>query len=307
MDKNPKPISILHAFDPKKLLKHQYHDEVRFIWGRYLDIATQKGKDPRSLYFGTSKNSDLLTGIFLGDYELTSRIKDINLKSENNNIILTVKYIDNKGKLTTVKSKLPSTTKVDDLSTKINELENKINEIINDNTIIDRLNLIDSSIYIINNKLDNTNSSLNTLQNELENGKYNYTIHREVTSFKEGLQQVFTLYKGDNEQTDSSIIKVNDYVLKSLEYDDETNKIIANSWPDAIGDSIYETETIIDADGNEQVIRKDKLNDEYIKKTELNLDILEQHFINTVNTDSQVNDRLIFVENQLKWEKLIEN
>lgn len=307
MDKNPKPISILHAFDPKKLLKHQYHDEVRFIWGRYLDIATQKGKDPRSLYFGTSKNSDLLTGIFLGDYELTSRVKDINLKSENNNIILTVKFIDNKGKLTTVKSKLPSSTKVDDLSNKIKALENKINELINDKTIINRLNIIDSSIYIINSRLDGVNSSLNTLQDELENGKYNYTIHRGVTSFKDGLQQVFSLYKGDNEQTDSSIIKVNDYVLKSLEYDDGTNSIIATSWPDAIGDSIYDTETIIDADGNEQIIRKDKLNDEYIKKTELNLDILEQHFINTVNTDSSVNDRLIFVENQLKWEKLIEN
>ena len=104
-DKN-KRHHVLHVFDPTKI--HKPHDEVYFSYGRYLDIATSKGKDPNTLYFGSSNTSKLLSGIFLGDIELTSKVKDVSIISKDGDVILSVKYINNSGKLATVKTKIPS-------------------------------------------------------------------------------------------------------------------------------------------------------------------------------------------------------
>ena len=107
MDNNKnKHQHVLHVFDPTK--KHKPHDEVYFSYGRYLDIATSKGKDPNTLYFGSSNTSKLLSGIFLGDIELTSKVKDVSIISNDGDVILSVKYINNLGKLATVKTKIPS-------------------------------------------------------------------------------------------------------------------------------------------------------------------------------------------------------
>lgn len=294
---NNKHISILHAFNPSLLFKVPQHEEVRFVWGRYLDIATAKGKDPRSLYFGTSKNSNLLTGIFLGDYELTSRVKDVKLESHDDIITLSIKYIDDKGKLITVKANLPSSAAIDDIKETLELLKNQIQQLIDSvNSINDRLEIIDGSLFVLD-------SSVKDIISQLDNGKYNYTIHKSESSYAEGCKQIYTLFKGDDEQLDSSAIEILDYTLKTLEYDDENNKLIATSWPAAADSSIVET-TYIDDDGNEVTVTK-RLDPEYIYTTELDLTPLEQHFINTVNTDSPVNDRLVIVENQLKWENLI--
>ena len=75
MNKDIRPSQhVLHVFEPNRICRP--HDEVEFIKGRYVDIVNTKNKDPNTLYFGTSKKSDFLTGIFLGDLELTSKVKD---------------------------------------------------------------------------------------------------------------------------------------------------------------------------------------------------------------------------------------
>ena len=120
---------ILHAFDPKRKFLPPKNGEVRFVQGRYIDIAAAKGKDIHSLYFGTSKNSNLLTGIFLGDFELTSKVKDVSLVSKNGNIILNIKYINEDGKLETVKRNLPSGTAYQDIIKKITEFSKTVDKI----------------------------------------------------------------------------------------------------------------------------------------------------------------------------------
>ena len=118
-------LTILHAFDPTKHFLPPKNGEVRFVQGKYIDIAAKKGKDKNSLYFGTSKNSDLLTGIFLGDMELTSRVKDISIMNKNNNIVLCVKYINDQNKLASIKATLPSTRTIDGINNNINSLNNR--------------------------------------------------------------------------------------------------------------------------------------------------------------------------------------
>ena len=100
------PQHVLHVFDPNRKCKP--HDEVEFIEGRYVDIVNAKNKDPHTLYFGKSKNSELLTGIFLGDLELTSKVKDVSLVSVDGVVTLSIKYVNSAGKLATVKTNLPS-------------------------------------------------------------------------------------------------------------------------------------------------------------------------------------------------------
>ena len=70
---------------------------------------------------------------------------------------------------------------------------------------------------------------------------------------------------------------------------------------------MYQYQHIIDADGNDNLIKTGKLKDEYVKTIELNLDSLETHIIDTINTNSIINTRLTYVENQLKWEELFNN
>lgn len=302
------PIGILHAFDPA-IFKHHQHDEVQFIEGRYLDIASKTGKDKRALYFGTSKNSSLLTGIFLGDFELTSRVKDISLLSsdDKNSIVICVKYINENNKLATIKSRLPSSVSVDSMNKNIESILTRLNTIDTSvNNIYERLNIIDSSVEIINSRLDVIDTSLSTVIEDLGSGKYNYTIHQSIGPFEEGYKKRFTLFKGDSPQADSSIIELNDFTLKKLEYNLSTNEIIATAWPDACGDST-ELNIVVDTnyDGTPVYKKAAALKPEYIKATKLDMSLYDQHINDFINTDSSINDRLTFVENQLKWEDLI--
>ena len=295
-------VPILHAFDPNKKFLPPNYGEVRFVKGQYIDIAKAKGKDNHSLYFGTSKNSNLLAGIFLGDFELTSKVKDISIVSKGSNIILSVKYINEQGKLATIKSYLPSSIAIKDIMDDIknfNNTLNKINSSINDLT--NKINVINSSVFTIENHLNIIDTTIEELINDLNSNKYNYTLRESISSFEEGYQKTYTLFKGDNEQTDSSSITLMDYVLKKLEYNDENNTLIATIWPESC-DDIYLWKT--DATGNP--IPDKILNDEHIKTIELNLDSLETHIINTINTDSIINDRLTTVETQLKWDELFQ-
>lgn len=300
--------TILHAFDPNKKFLPPKPGEVRFVQGKYIDIANKKGKDKNSLYFGTSNNSKLLTGIFLGDNELTSKVKDISLVNENNNIVLTVKYINEQNKLATVKTKLLSSKAIEDITGDLSGLTKHLKTIDSSiNKLENKLNIINSSVSLIETELNIVNTSLNDLIDDLNDGKYNYTLQESIGSFEDGYIKSYTLFKGDSVQTDSSVITLTDYVLKKLEYDDESNKIIATVFPDSCGDDIYQWEHIPNPDGGEdQLIKKAKLKDEYIRKIELSLDALETHIINNITTNSSLNERLTFVENQLKWEELFD-
>ena len=140
---------VLHVFDPTKI--HKPHDEVYFSYGRYLDIATSKGKDPNTLYFGSSNTSKLLSGIFLGDIELTTKVKNVSIISKDGDVILTVKYINNSGKLATVKTKIPSEQLLNEVKDLLKSFDvNAINTSFND--IYERLNNIDGSIVDIKKK-----------------------------------------------------------------------------------------------------------------------------------------------------------
>lgn len=283
---------VLHAFNPKLLFSHKPHPEVRFVYGRYLDIATHKGKDIHSLYFGTSKNSDLLAGIFLGDLELTSRVKDVSMVSNGKNIILTVKYIGNDGKLTTLKGKVPTSSYIESISGLSEDL-------------LDKVKVIDASVRLLENKVtkltntvNNTVTKLDDLIDDLNNGKYSYVIKESEGPYKDGQPRLYTLYKGGEVDPDSSVIKMYEYVLKELKYDDENNKLIARSWPKVIDET---TKTWVDDDGNTVTAT---LNPEYIQTTDVNLDLMEQHFAEYINTDSAINDRLTIIETSLSWEDL---
>ena len=185
------PQHVLHVFDPNR--KCRPHDEVEFIEGRYVDIVNAKNKDPHTLYFGKSKNSELLTGIFLGDLELTSKVKDVSLVSVDGVVTLSIKYVNSVGKLATVKTNLPSQKLVEDIKKLLESFDTSILDKINTSfsDVYDRLNVIDSSIVDINDhltvidtsvgelttRLDTLDTSLLGLIDELDHGKYNYTIH----------------------------------------------------------------------------------------------------------------------------------
>jgi hypothetical protein len=290
---------ILHAFDPKLLYHHHHHDEVRFVYGRYLDIATQKGKDRRSLYFGTSKNSDLLAGIFLGDLELTSRVKDVSMVSNGKDVTITVKYVNDQGKLTTLKGKVPTSAYVDTISGLGDEILQKIKVIDSSVKIItNRLNKIDSSINALTDTVNDTVTSLNDLIGDLDNGKYNYTVKYSEGIYNEGQPRLYTLNKGENTADDSSVISIYDYVLKELKYNDEDNALIARTWPNNI-DELEKTWT--DEHGNQVTAR---LKPEYIQEVKVNLDELQEHITNYITYDSSLGERLNIIETALAWEDL---
>lgn len=290
---------ILHAFDPAMLFRHKPHDEVRFVYGRYLDIATQKGKDRRSLYFGTSKNSDLLAGIFLGDRELTSRVKDVSMVSNGKNITITVKYINDEGKLTTLKSKVPSSSYIDSISGLSDEIVEKIKVIDASVTIItEKLQAVDASLNDLSGKIADNKATLDELIDNLDNGKYNYTIKYAEGTLRDGQPKLYTLHKGDGAADDSSTISIYDYTLKELKYDEEDNKLVAKSWPKAVDEL---EKTWIDDDGNEVTARLDP---QYINEIELDLAKYDEHIANYINLDSSVNDRLTIIETALAWEDL---
>ena len=227
------PQHVLHIFEPNRICRP--HDEVEFIKGRYVDIVNTKNKDPNTLYFGTSKKSDFLTGIFLGDLELTSKVKDVSLVSVDGVVTLSIKYVNSAGKLATVKTNLPSQNSIDDLKKIIEKFNNNITQFNTSlNNIYDKLNIIDSSIVNINDHLTVIDTSLSFLINELDNGNYNYTIHEDPCTVENGFKKTFTLFKGNKEQENSSKIDATDMVLKQLNYIKGSNIIEAKIWPEHI-------------------------------------------------------------------------
>ena len=296
------PQHVLHVFDPNRKCKP--HDEVEFIEGRYVDIVNAKNKDPHTLYFGKSKNSELLTGIFLGDLELTSKVKDVSLVSVDGVVTLSIKYVNSSGKLATVKTNLPSQNSIDDLKEIIEKFNNNITQFNTSlNNIYDKLNIIDSSIVNINDHLTVIDTSLSFLINELDNGNYNYTIHEDPYTVENGLKKTFTLFKGNKEQENSSKIDVTDMVLKQLNYIKGSNIIEAKIWPEHIQTIDLNENTFTLNDGT---IIKDSTSthENLIKTVSLDLSDYDKHVNDFINTDSSINDRLEEVQTQLKWEKI---
>lgn len=295
------PQHVLHVFEPNRICRP--HDEVEFIKGRYVDIVNTKNKDPDTLYFGTSKNSELLTGIFLGDLELTSKVKDVSLASVNGIVTLSIKYVNSAGKLATVKTNLPSQKLVEDIKKFLEDFDtsilNKINTSIND--VYDRLNVIDSSIVDINDHLTVIDTSLSFLINKLDND--NYTIHEDPCTVENGFKKTFTLFKGNKEQENSSKIDATDMVLKQLNYIKGSNIIEAKIWPEHIQTIDLNENTFTLNDGT---IIKDSTStyENLIKTVSLDLSDYDKHVNDFINTDSSINDRLEDVQTQLKWEKI---
>ena len=295
------PQHVLHVFDANRICRP--HDEVEFIKGRYVDIVNTKNKDPDTLYFGTSKNSELLTGIFLGDLELTSKVKDVSLASVNGIVTLSIKYVNSAGKLATVKTNLPSQKLVEDIKKFFEDFDtsilDKINTSVND--VYDRLNVIDSSIVNINDHLTVIDTSLSFLINELDND--NYTIHEDPCTVENGFKKTFTLFKGNKEQENSSKIDVTDMVLKQLNYIKGSNIIEAKIWPEHIQAIDLNENTFTLNDGT---IIKDSTSthENLIKTVSLDLSDYDKHINDFINTDSSINDRLEEVQTQLKWEKI---
>lgn len=295
------PQHVLHVFDPNR--KCRPHDEVEFIEGRYVDIVNAKNKDPHTLYFGKSKNSELLTGIFLGDLELTSKVKDVSLVSVDGVVTLSIKYVNSSGKLATVKTNLPSQKLVEDIKKLLESFDtsilDKINTSVND--VYDRLNVIDSSIVDINDHLTVIDTSLSFLINELDND--NYTIHEDPCTVENGFKKTFTLFKGNKEQENSSKIDATDMVLKQLNYIKGSNIIEAKIWPEHIQTIDLNENTFTLNDGT---IIKDSTStyENLIKTVSLDLSDYDKHINDFINTDSSINDRLEEVQTQLKWEKI---
>ena len=302
MNKDIRPSQhVLHIFEPNRICRP--HDEVEFIKGRYVDIVNTKNKDPNTLYFGTSKKSDFLTGIFLGDLELTSKVKDVSLVSVDGVVTLSIKYVNSSGKLATVKTNLPSQKLVEDIKKFFEDFDtsilDKINTSVND--VYDKLNIIDSSIVNINDHLTVIDTSLSFLINELDND--NYTIHEDPCTVENGFKKTFTLFKGNKEQENSSKIDVTDMVLKQLNYIKGSNIIEAKIWPEHIQTIDLNENTFTLNDGT---IIKDSTStyENLIKTVSLNLSDYDKHINNFINTDSSINDRLEEVQTQLKWEKI---
>ena len=295
------PQHVLHVFDPNRKCKP--HDEVEFIEGRYVDIVNAKNKDPHTLYFGKSKNSELLTGIFLGDLELTSKVKDVSLVSVDGVVTLSIKYVNSAGKLATVKTNLPSQKLVEDIKKLLESFDTSILDKINTSfsDVYDRLNVIDSSIVDINDHLTVIDTSLSFLINELYDD--NYTIHEDPCTVENGFKKTFTLFKGNKEQENSSKIDATDMVLKQLNYIKGSNIIEAKIWPEHIQTIDLNENTFTLNDGT---IIKDNTSthENLIKTVSLDLSDYDKHVNDFINTDSSINDRLEEVQTQLKWEKI---
>lgn len=309
---------VLHVFDPCH--KHKPHDEVYFSSGRYIDIATTKGKDPNTLYFGSSKSSNLLSGIFLGDIELTSKVKDVSLISNNGVVTLSVKYINDNGKLGTVKTTLPSEKLLNDVKKILDNFDSNILATVNSsfNDVYNRMDIIDSSVSDIYEHLDVLDSSvdavtehcnqvdesLNDLIDELEVGKYNYSIHKTVGDYTNGFKETYTLFKGDEPAKNTASIEHIDLLLKKLTYTSDTNTIDALMLPSAIEEIDLVEDVLTLRDGT--VIRDvtASLDPELMKHVSLDMSGYDKHINKFMNDDSSLNDRLTIVETQLKWENI---
>ena len=282
-----RPPGILHPFNPA-LLHHVHHDEVRFVHGRYLDIASQKGKDRNSLYFGTSKNSGALAGIFLGDQELTPKVKDVSIVAEGKNVALIVKYVNDKGKLTTVKTTLPSSAAIDQLDGLGEELLKRVNILDTSvNLLTDRIIEDEQKINNVEQRVNQQDTSINALYTDLENGKYRYRVKESTGEVSDGAPTIYSLHKGDTVDSESDKVVLHNYILKSIEYDSDNNALVAKSWPKNI-DTLSVT-----------------LNPEHVFDASVKLDELRENFAEYINTNTTVNDRITVLEQRLSWESLL--
>ena len=101
--------------------------------------------------------------------------------------------------------------------------------------------------------------------------------------------------------------------LRRLTYLDDDNTLVATIFPVAIKDEdVNEFDAVNkivkfneDVTGNGITgVREYQLNKEYIHNVSINLDGYDEHINIKMDTDSAINDRLLFVEDQLTWEKL---
>lgn len=102
--------------------------------------------------------------------------------------------------------------------------------------------------------------------------------------------------------------------LRRLTYIDDNNTLVATIFPVAIKDeNVNEFDAVNKiVKFNEDVtengitgVRTSTLDTEYIHNVSINLDGYDKHIGEKINTDSSINDRLTFVEDQLTWEKII--
>lgn len=178
----------------------------------------------------------------------------------------------------------------------------------------ERLTMLDSSVAILEDRADMIDTSLILLGNELDHGgMYDYTIHTDTGTFENGYKQTIKLFKGDEEQLDSSTIEIEDRVVRRLTYIEGTNDIVATIFPKAIPDSnitefdplekliVYNEDK---SEGNTTQIERRVLPTEYVQNVSLNLDNYDKHINIVMNTDSSLRDRMVFVEDHLWWENL---
>lgn len=299
---------IFHLFDPCMKHHHRHPDEVDFSKGRYIDIASTKNKDPHTLYFGTSQTSDLLTGIFLGDIELTSKVKDVQLEQdESGAVVITVKYINDNHKLATVKTKLSTSKQIEDLIEAVEKMKDFA--FAEESRIID----LEEKVKTLEDQTATLDSSINWIKDELEDGIFNYTIKKDDGDYSNGYKKTFTLFKGEDTQVNSEKIEVTDMGLRRLTYIDDDNTLVATIFPVAIKDEDVNEFDAVNrvVKFNEEVtengitgVRTFELEKEYVQNVSINLNGYDEHINIKMNTDSSINDRLTFVEDQLTWEKL---
>ena len=138
----------------------------------------------------------------------------------------------------------------------------------------------------------------------MEDGKYNYTIHKTIGSYTEGFKEIYTLFKGDEPAKDSSSIETIDLLLKKLTYTKDSNSITALMLPSAIEEINLVEDVATLSDGTVIQDITQTLDSKYMKEVSLDMSGYDEHINEFMNVDSSLNDRLTFVETQLKWENI---
>ena len=105
----------------------------------------------------------------------------------------TVKYINDNNKLATVKTKLSTSKQIEELIAAVERMKDFA--FTEEERIID----LESKVKDLELSTEQLNSSLNLITDELESGKFNYTIKKDEGDYSNGYKKTFTLYKGDNE------------------------------------------------------------------------------------------------------------
>lgn len=293
---------------PSRPIKPPHHlgpEPVMFVKGRYVDLAKVKHKDHNTLYFGVSHQSKYLSGIWLGDHELTSHVKDVSIAQDvSGGINLIVKFINENGKLQTVKTALNTGQSIEDLRKELYDV-------------------IDKTRKELEDEIDAIDTSVADLTKELDEGKYNYHIDCSTLPFAKGLSKEYNLFKGDKAQTDSSKITLMDYTVKQIDYNSKTNELQLVSWPDACDTSVryvdsdgkvlsqleiegYEEQYKTDIDYILELINvtKEIIEPKYIKRTSKNIDDVFEAFDKKLNENSSINDRLEAIEFELLWQDI---